>query len=158
MTTLNSDTRYTTDWSKLTEIRCMLHNTLTDGSVKGIEIKNFFKKAMMENIFSELKLSSIEQSPEDKSKFICKIDTGTLQDGDYNISVRSLETSIYVDILNAVTENLIYALRLYNKCYCHIGDTDMPHILNTIDSIEHKSALATLYDVVIYNDFFTVSI
>lgn len=156
MTTFNSNTKYVTDWSKLTEIRCMLHGILTDGSDRGREIKKFFKKAMMENIFSELKLSSMTESPEDRSKFICKIDVGTLQDGDYNISVRSLETSIYVDILNAVTENLIYALRLYSKCY--IGDANIFSILNTIDSIEHKSALAVLYDVIIYNDFFTVSI
>lgn len=141
----------TTPWHTMTEVRCKLHNAFLQYN----SICTAFMDALNNNVFTDIKFRVDGYDP-DKNIFKCAITLGSLQNGNYDISMRNAETVTYVDILNAVAANLQHMLSIL--AMTPDQDPDIVSAYEFISNVEHRSSIAMLCDIIIYDGYCTICI
>lgn len=146
-----NNTNCTTPWHTMTEVRCKLHNAFLQYN----SICTAFIDALNNNVFTDIKFRVDRYDP-DKNMFRCAITHGSIQDGNYDISMRNKEAVTYVDTLNAVAANLQHMLSIL--AIVPDQDQDIKDAYDFIANVENRSSITMLCDIVIYDGYCTICI
>lgn len=145
-----------TDWNTMAIVRCKLHNLFKscDSNILHIFKENMNNSSLTNGMNLTNTATIIDQSSDTVKLSFLINDDGISIAGD--CSVRTAETVLYVELMNILSNVLRLTI---NVCAnSDSNNSELMDILNTINSITNQSSIAVLFDIIIYNDHFDVSI